>query len=181
MLPWRNMVVANIPSCLLVGKQLHSIMQVSPSKSAAFRPIRRFTSNLVQRRIAQLTLLVFFISSIFPLVAAFVHDPKSWPKWWGVADVSLAFLLVLLVLVVQVMARYDLTPQVEKKTYRLYRIAIHGILLFIVVFFIFGDRIIWNQCLTGFAWRSWLLLYALPWWFASADNKPPSSAYWASV
>jgi len=36
----------------------------------------------------------------------------------------------------------------------------------LLLFFFAGDRVIWSQCLTGFAWRAWLLFYALPFWFA---------------
>jgi hypothetical protein len=43
---------------------------------------------------------------------------------------------------------------------------IHGIFAMLVVFFLFGDRIVWTNCLTGFAWRAWLLLYGLPAWFS---------------
>ena len=28
--------------------------------------------------------------------------------------------------------------------------------------FLAGERITWINCLTGFGWRAWLLLYALP-------------------
>src|SRR4029077_8285633 len=35
----------------------------------------------------------------------------------------------------------------------------------LVVFFLAGEGITWINCLTGFGWRAWLLLYALPSWF----------------
>jgi len=31
----------------------------------------------------------------------------------------------------------------------------------------FGDRRVWINCLSGFAWRAWLLLYCLPAWFTA--------------
>ena len=52
----------------------------------------------------------------------------------------------------------------EDASYRAYRVLIHGILAMLVVFFLFGDRIVWSNCLTGFAWRAWLLCYGLPAW-----------------
>jgi hypothetical protein len=52
----------------------------------------------------------------------------------------------------------------EDASYRAYRVLIHGILAMLVVFFLFGDRIVWSNCLTGFAWRAWLLFYGLPAW-----------------
>lgn len=123
--------------------------------------------DILQRPLAIATAVVFFISSAFPVVAAFVHDTRSWPKWWGVADVGLAFILAVLVLVVCAVARGRVSQQAEEMSYRAYRFLTHGIFVMMVVFFLAGDRIIWSQCLTGLAWRAWLLLYALPWWFTA--------------
>jgi hypothetical protein len=39
-----------------------------------------------------------------------------------------------------------------------------------VVFVLFGDRIVWSNCLTGFAWRAWLLFYGLPAWFTALGS-----------
>ena len=55
---------------------------------------------------------------------------------------------------------------VEEETYRAYRVLIHGIFVLLVVFAFFGNHIVWSQCLSGIAWRTWLLLYALPAWIA---------------
>ena len=44
----------------------------------------------------------------------------------------------------------------------------------VVVFFLFGDRIIWINCLTGFAWRAWLLLYTLPAWVTALRTSATS-------
>src|SRR5262249_12017225 len=113
---------------------------------------------------------------VFPVVAAFVKDTKSWPKWWGTLDVSIASILVILVFVIHALARGRLNQQVEQATYRVYRILLHGIFLMLVIFFRAGDRIRWTQCLTVFAWRAWLLLYVLPWWFAAFRTNASSSA-----
>jgi len=59
-------------------------------------------------------------------------------------------------------------------SYRVYRILTHGILVMVVVFFLFGDRIIWINCLTGFAWRAWLLLYTLPAWVTALRTSATS-------
>jgi hypothetical protein len=120
-----------------------------------------------QRSLAISTAVVFLISSAFPVVAAFVKDTKSWPKWWGVLDVSIAFFLAILVFVICALARGRLNQKAEHATYRAYRVLLHGIFLMMVIFYLAGDRIKWSQCLTGFAWRAWLLFYALPWWFAA--------------
>jgi hypothetical protein len=121
----------------------------------------------LRRSIALATAALFFISLAFPAVAGFVKDTKTWPKWWGVLDITLAFILVVFVFVVQVTARDRVDKKVEQTTYKFYRVLIWGIFLLMAVFVVAGDRIIWTQCLTGFAWRYWLLLYALPWWIAA--------------
>jgi uncharacterized protein YhhL (DUF1145 family) len=109
---------------------------------------------------------VFFVSSVFPLVAGFVRDTESWPKWWGALDVLTGLVLAILALAVMALAQGKVDKRAEDATYRAYRILIHGIFALLVVFFLFGDRIVWSNCLTGFAWRFWLLLYGLPAWCA---------------
>jgi hypothetical protein len=118
------------------------------------------------------TAIVFCISSVFPAVAAFVRDRGSWPQWWGVLDVGLAFLLGVLALAVLGIAQGKVTKQAEEASYRSYRILTHGILAVLLVFFLAGERIVWSNCLTGFAWRAWLLLYCLPAWFTMFRGSP---------
>ena len=72
------------------------------------------------------TAIVFCISSVFPAVAAFVHNRESWPQWWGVLDVGLAFLLGVLALAVLGIAQGKVTKQAEEASYRAYRILTHG-------------------------------------------------------
>jgi hypothetical protein len=130
------------------------------------------------RPLAIATAAVFCISSVFPVVAAFVTDTEAWPRWWGVLDVAIAFVLAILVFAVIGLAQGKVTKRAEDATYRAYRVLIHGIFALLVAFFLFGDRIVWNNCLTGFAWRAWLLFYGLPAWFtllgtaASLDDSP---------
>src|SRR5262245_13438537 len=130
-------------------------------------PPRR-TDGLVARwghPLALASAVVFCISSAFPVVAGFVADTEAWPRWWGVLDVAIAFLLALLAFAVVGVARGEVSKRAEEASYRAYRVSIHGIFVLLLVFFLFGDRIVWGNCLTGFAWRAWLLLYALPAWF----------------
>ena len=46
----------------------------------------------------------------------------------------------------------------------------------LVVFFLAGDRIIWSNCLTGFAWRAWLLMYTLPAWMTAVLQRNDNSS-----
>jgi hypothetical protein len=117
------------------------------------------------RPLALTAAIVFFISSAFPVVAAFVKDTEGWPKWWGVLDVVIAFVLALLAFTVLGFGQGKVDKPAEEASYRAYRILLHGIFVMLVVFALFGDRIVWSNCLTGLAWRAWLLLYCLPAWF----------------
>jgi hypothetical protein len=134
------------------------------------------TNQFSRRLLAITTAVVFCISSVFPAVAGFVQDRDAWPKWWGMLDVSIAFVLGILVLAILALAHGKADKQAEEASYRAYRILIHGILAILVVFFLFGDRIVWSNCLTGYAWRFWLLLYCLPMWFAVYRNSNGSPA-----
>jgi hypothetical protein len=112
---------------------------------------------------------------MFPIVAAFVTNTGSWPAWWGRTDVGLAFVLAVLAFTVVGATRGLVDKQAEDSSYRAYRILTHGIFAMLLVFFMFGDRIIWTQCLTGFAWRAWLLLYSLPAWFTAIRSPQRAS------
>jgi len=83
----------------------------------------------------------------------------------GHRDVVLAFVLAAMVFTVMVAAHGKVSRQADDATYRTYRILTHGIFVMLVVFFLAGERITWINCLRGFGWRAWLLLYALPSWF----------------
>ena len=110
--------------------------------------------------------IVFLISLLFPVAASLSKNTASFPPWWGTLDVSLAFVLAIMALVILALAQGRVTKQIEDATYRAYRILIHGILALLIVFFLVGDQIVWINGLTGIAWRAWLLLYCLPAWLA---------------
>ena len=113
---------------------------------------------------------MFFISSAFPVVASLSKNTASFPKWWGMPDVGLAFVLAILAFGLMVVTQGKVDKQAVDASYRAYRILNHGILAMLVVFFVFGHRIVWINCLTGFAWRAWLLAYILPAWFTALRN-----------
>ena len=117
---------------------------------------------------------LFLISSAFPVVAGLSKNTAAFPKWWGRLDVGLAFVLVILAFVIMALAEGKVDKQAVDATYRAYRILIHGIFVMLVIFFLAGDRITWINCLTGFAWRAWLLAYCLPAWFTAFGSSAPS-------
>jgi hypothetical protein len=126
--------------------------------------------------LAILTAIVFGVSAVFPLVAAFVKDREAWPAWWGVVDVALAFVLASLAFVVIGLAQGKVTKDADGATYRAYRLMIHGILVVLALFILAGERIVWGNCLTGIAWRVWLLLYGLPSWFTLMRQRSGAGA-----
>jgi hypothetical protein len=120
---------------------------------------------LWRRQLAVATAIVFLIPSAFPVTAGLSNNTVAFPEWWGILDVGIVFVLAILAFVIQALARGNMNKQAEDASYHVYRILTHGILAILVVFFLFGDRIVWLNCLPGFAWRTWLLLYSLPAWF----------------
>ena len=119
------------------------------------------------RPIALAAPAVFCVSLLFPVIAGLSKDTAAFPKWWGVLDVGIALVLAILAFAIVGFAQGKVNKHAEEASYRVYRILTHGILIMILMFFLFGDRIIWINCLTGFAWRTWLLLYSLPAWFTA--------------
>jgi succinate dehydrogenase hydrophobic anchor subunit len=116
--------------------------------------------DFLGRPLALVSAVLFLISSLFPLIAGLSKNTTSFPKWWGMLDVGLAFVLAILAFAIMVF-NSKITREAADASYRTYRILTHGILVMCVVFFLFGDRIVWINCLTGFAWRAWLLLLCL--------------------
>jgi hypothetical protein len=119
------------------------------------------------RPLALATAAMFCISLVFPAVAAFVRDRESWPKWWGVLDVTVALVLAVAAIALLGVTHNQPDRQAEHASFVAYRFLSYGLLVFGVVFMISGDRIVWANCLTGFAWRAWLLVYSLPCWFTA--------------
>src|SRR5215470_19370018 len=77
------------------------------------------------RPVAIAAAIVFFISSAFPVVAGLSKNTASFPKWWGMLDVGLAFLLAILAFGVMVAAQGKVDKQAAHASYRAYRILNH--------------------------------------------------------
>jgi hypothetical protein len=123
------------------------------------------------RRLAIAGAIAFVISTAFPTGACLVRDTARLPRIWGVLDVAIAAVVAVLAIAVVVIAEKRIDSRAAEAAYRAYRVLIHGILAGIVIFFIFGDRINWTSCLPGFAWRAWVLLYALPSWIVAMRTQ----------
>jgi hypothetical protein len=135
-------------------------------------PLTTKSQALWGRPLAVVTAVVFVISTAFPVVAGLSHDTSIFPRWWGPLDVGIAFVLAMLAFVVLGFAQRKVDKQAEDASYRAYRVLLHGIFAMLVVFFLTGDRIVWPNCLTGLAWRTWLLLYVLPAWIVALRVTP---------
>jgi hypothetical protein len=129
---------------------------------AKTKPISRWA-----RALALTAAVVFCLSTAFPVGAGLSHNTELFPRWWGILDVVVAFLLGGLAIVIVALAEGKVGRHAQESSYRVYRALSHGILVLIVVFFLFGDRIVWANCLLGLAWRAWVLIYSLPAWFTA--------------
>src|SRR5262245_19085511 len=125
------------------------------------------------RRLCIETAVVFCVSTIFPVVAAFVKDREAWPKWWGVVDVLVSVILVGMAALVMAAAKGRESEDTRLTAYRAYRVLTHGILAGLVAFFLLDDFVVWSNCLSGFVWRTWLLLYVLPAWIGVSGFHRP--------
>jgi hypothetical protein len=125
----------------------------------------------VARVLAIIAAVGFAVSLIFPAAAGLSHDTETFPKWWGVADVSLAFVIAALAIAILAVTHNKIDRAAETASYQAYRFLLHEILVACVVFMYGGDRIVWVNCATGFAWRIWLLLYMLPIWLTALNGK----------
>jgi hypothetical protein len=123
----------------------------------------------MRRRAFVLTAAILFVLSwIFPVGAGLVKNPSSLPQSWGTVDVALAFVVLVAALGIQGLAHGEVDKQAEQTSYRIYRSLMHSLLALAVLVMLEGGRIHWAYCATGFLWRTWLLLYILPWWLAAA-------------
>ncbi len=128
---------------------------------------------LPTRSLAILAAILFVTSTVFPVAASLSRDADTFARTWGIVDVALAFAVVLMVIVLTARVGPEIDAQSETAAYRAYRVLFNGILVLLVVFFVCGDRITWRILLPGLAWRSWLLLFALPAWLAAMRTATP--------
>src|SRR6266568_6012634 len=63
------------------------------------------------RPLSVATAAVFCVSTVFPVVAGLSKNTGAFPKWWGIADVVLAFVLAAMVFLVMVAAHGKISRQ----------------------------------------------------------------------
>lgn len=114
-----------------------------------------------RRRLVEFTAVLFGVSTLFPIIASVV-PANGLPVWIGLADVILAFVVVVLGLAIISIAGNKIQNLDMQASYQVYRALGAVPLILLVVFFVAGDRLLWNVLLPGLAWRTWLLVYTLP-------------------
>ena len=124
------------------------------------------------RRLAVTTGIVFFISLAFPVGTGLSPDPALLPRVLGILDVTIAFILAALAILIAWRFEKQIDEEIRRSTYQAYRSLINVVLVVLVIFLVGGDRIMWTIFLPGIAWRGWLLFYALPAWLAAFMGKP---------
>src|SRR5215469_18194408 len=124
-------------------------------------------SNIWLRPVAFIVAILFLVSWVFPVGAGLAKQTSAFPRWWGPADVGLAFVLAIAAFAIPMFVRGEVNQRAKDSTYRIYRTFTHGLMIVGVLVMIAGDQITWANCATGFLWRSWLGLYILPWWLTA--------------
>jgi hypothetical protein len=118
---------------------------------------------------------LFIVSSSFPVAASVLRlDPA--PRWLGVADVVVAFALVVVGMVIVSKKPTNFDAHAVEIAFRAYRILANALLFLFALFLVIGDSIDWNILLPGLAWRAWLLVLVLPSWIALWPTGPGASA-----
>jgi len=68
------------------------------------------------RLIAFGALILFLLSWVFPIGAGLAKDTTVFPRWWGAADVALAFVLAIAALGIPVLVGGRVNSGVEEAT-----------------------------------------------------------------
>jgi len=122
-------------------------------------------------RAAQAFALLFGVSTAFP-VAASLLPPSGIPTAFGLIDVVLAGLVILLGLAIESAVRDQVTDDDRRIAWGVVRLLANVPLLLLIVFFIRADIVRWDVLLVGLAWRTWLLLWVLAPVVAMLNSKP---------
>src|SRR5215475_663861 len=96
-------------------------MSIGPTQQRAIpdaavlgtRPVPRWS-----RPLAVATASIFCVSTAFPVVAGLSKNTGAFPKWWGIADVTVAFFLAAMALAVMAAAQGRISKQADEDTYR---------------------------------------------------------------
>ncbi|MEO8451715.1 MAG: hypothetical protein ABI647_18125 [Gemmatimonadota bacterium] len=102
--------------------------------------------------------LLMLVVSVGLLLYASTH-PGALPRWGGMVDVALAFLLVGWLAALHVKYRPAISPMVLLASNQVFAFLFP--LVFVGLWFS-ADRLTWNILLPGLAWRSFVVVQGLP-------------------
>jgi hypothetical protein len=105
--------------------------------------------------------MLLLLSTAFPVVAS-LFGPEGRPRWIGIADVVVAFALVLVGIAIVSRKPTGFDARAVQSAFTVYRALAHFLLALLVIFFAAGDLVDWSVLLPGFAWRGWLFAWVLP-------------------
>jgi hypothetical protein len=112
---------------------------------------------------------LFALSTLFPVAASLrVGQPPL--RWLGIADVSVAALLVVLVMVVYARTRAAVRDRHRLAAHRVGQTVLGVVPVLLALFLVAGQRVDWTVLVIGLAWRGWLLLYSLPFIVAAFEE-----------
>ena len=139
-------------------------MKIDPTGQTSNKPEASYGADFVERHGRSLVtggLGLFVVSVALPIIAS-LYPAELLPQWVGIFDVGLALMLVVMGVLIDAATRAKVDNAVVQVGYRIYRNAAVLPLVLLVVFFLAGEAIKWNVLLPGLAWRTWLILYAVP-------------------
>lgn len=120
--------------------------------------------------LARVSKALFAVSVLFPIVGGlFVASPP--PRWLGVADILIAAALFGSTAVVVARVRRSVTDDDRLRALRVSQMVVGMVPVLIAVYFVVGSRVNWTVLVIGLAWRSWLLLYSVPYLVAAVQVR----------
>ncbi len=137
-----------------------------------------FSINLqkYQKQSGRLFIVLFVLSSLFPIFASIINKDGRIFKFAGYFDVLIAVLCFLLyVKITLAKEQYDAIPVITKAR-KLTEYAASLPLILILLYF-FNIEVNWTILLIGLGWRFWLLILIIPHLVAIFYKSPASSSY----
>jgi hypothetical protein len=122
--------------------------------------------------LARACIVMFVLSSAFPLIASFMHVDNR-PRWLGVADVVVAAMLAMASFATAARTQALVSDVDRAAAFRaLSRLASAIPVLLAAYLFVFGETLDWTVLVVGLGWRAWLLLVILPNLVAALATRP---------
>lgn len=116
---------------------------------------------MTTRTLARLSIALFGLSTAFPIVAA-IAPPRNPLSWLGVADVTVAALLVVSAFTVVARTRSLVTDSHRLAAFRGTLVLLNVVPLLLAGYFFLGTPVNWTVLIIGLAWRGWLFVVTLP-------------------